>query len=245
VASGVNTHHADSYLTVELPADGTYYVHLGDTARHGGREYAYRLRISPPRPDFALRVAPSSAAMRGKGNAAVTVYALRQDGFSGDVKLSLKDPPEGFASPNVVLPKDKPMVRFPVRTTLAATERSVGLTVEGRATIAGQEVVHAAVAAEDRMQAFLWRHLVPAEEFAVLVFDPSYQPPPKRVPKPLTDEQKAAAAPAEGAEKPQFTKQQVTGRLRQLKNLFEDYLLTDDFYNRQVAECEVALSSQP
>ena len=34
--SGVNTHHADSYLMVKLPADGTYYVHLGDTPRHGG-----------------------------------------------------------------------------------------------------------------------------------------------------------------------------------------------------------------
>ena len=51
---GVNTHHADSYLMVKLPADGTYYVHLGDTARNGGEEYAYRLRISAPQPDFAL-----------------------------------------------------------------------------------------------------------------------------------------------------------------------------------------------
>ena len=53
---GVNTHHADSYLTAELPADGDYFVHLGDTTRQGGEEYAYRLRISPPRPDFALRL---------------------------------------------------------------------------------------------------------------------------------------------------------------------------------------------
>ena len=44
--AGLNTHHADSYLMVKLPADGTYYVHLGDTARNGGEEYAYRLRIS-------------------------------------------------------------------------------------------------------------------------------------------------------------------------------------------------------
>jgi hypothetical protein len=30
---------------------------------------------------------------------------------------------------------------------------------------------------EDRMQAFLWRHLVPAQDFKALVFDPSYEPP--------------------------------------------------------------------
>ena len=30
-ASGLNTDHADSYLMVKLPADGKYYIHLGDT----------------------------------------------------------------------------------------------------------------------------------------------------------------------------------------------------------------------
>ena len=67
-APGVNTHHADSYLMVKLPADGTYYVHLGDTARNGGEEYAYRLRISAPQPDFALRVVPSSVAPAQQGH---------------------------------------------------------------------------------------------------------------------------------------------------------------------------------
>ncbi len=40
------------------------------------------------------------------------------------------------------------------------------------------------------------------------------------------------------AVKPKFTKQQVAGRLRQLKLLFEEGLLTEDFYARKVAECE-------
>ncbi len=42
------------------------------------------------------------------------------------------------------------------------------------------------------------------------------------------------------AVKPKFTKQQVAGRLRQLRLLFEEGLLTEDFYARKVAECEVA-----
>ena len=42
------------------------------------------------------------------------------------------------------------------------------------------------------------------------------------------------------AVKPKFTKQQVAGRLRQLKLLFEEGLLTEDFYARKVAECEAA-----
>ena len=57
-ASGLNTDHADSYLMVKLPADGKYFIHLGDTRRQAGKEYAYRLRVSHPLPDFALRTDP-------------------------------------------------------------------------------------------------------------------------------------------------------------------------------------------
>ena len=99
---------------------------------------------------------------------------------------------------------------------------------------------------EDRMQAFLWRHLVPAEELKLLAFDPSFEPP-KRLPKPVQKSiadavQATPAAAASDAEKPKpkFTKQQVAGRLRQLKYLFEEGLLTDEFYAERVSECEAA-----
>ena len=238
---GLNTHHADSCLRVKLPADGTYYVHLGDTARNGGEEYAYRLRISAPQPDFALRVVPSGGGLRSRGSGATSVYAIRKDGFTGPIKLSLKDPPPGFQSWPVTLPADKEMVRFGVKTDLIATKQPVNLVVEGRAMIQEREVVHEAVPAEDRMQAFLWRHLVPAEELKAMVYNPSYQPPPQRVPPPPAAEPEdttAAARPAAGP--PQFTKRQVAGRLRQLKALYEEWLLTEDFYARKVAECEAA-----
>jgi hypothetical protein len=41
-ASGLHTHHADSLLLATLPADGTFFVYLGDSQRQGGPEYAYR-----------------------------------------------------------------------------------------------------------------------------------------------------------------------------------------------------------
>lgn len=47
-----------------------------------------------------------------------------------------------------------------------------------------------------------------------------------------------AVDPAAG--KPKFTKQQVAGRLRQLRQLYEEGLITEDFYARKVAECEAA-----
>lgn len=239
LGAGVNTHHADSYLMLELPADGTYYVHLGDTAGNGGEEYGYRLRISQPRPDFALRVVPSSVALRPRSSAMLTVYAIRKDGFNAPIKLGLKDPPKGFSASTVVLPDGQPLARLAFKA-LQATGQPVSLTVEGRATVAGEEIVHQAVPAEDRMQAFLWRHLVPAQDLAALVFDPSYEPPVGRVPPQLTEAQRAKAkaivAAAETAGR-KFTKGQVMGRVRSIKALYQQGLLTDEFYGERVAEC--------
>ena len=48
----------------------------------------------------------------------------------------------------------------------------------------------------------------------------------------------ANARVAAAAAKPKFTKQQIAGRLRQLKLLDEEGLLTDDFYDQKVTECE-------
>ena len=248
--SGLNTHHADSYFMAQLPANGTYYVHIGDAAGKGGEEYAYRLHISAPQPDFALRVVPSSANLRSKDSTAVSVYAIRKDGFAAPIKLDLKDPPLGFSSLSATLSGTQAMTRLSVKTDLVATQELINLTIAGCAKVGDQEIAHAAVPAEDRMQAFLWRHLVPAQDLKVLVFDPTYQPPPKRalpvrpsslveaIPAVETNTMVAAAAPATG--KPKFTKQQVASRLRNLKHLYEDGLLTDEFYWERVAECEVA-----
>ncbi len=238
--SGLNTHHADSYLTVDLPADGDYFLHLGDAMRNGGEEYAYRLRISAPQPDFALRVVPSGGGLRNRGAAQASVYVIRQDGFTGDIRVSLKDPPRGFTSPGAVLQNNSEMTRLPVRTRLTRTEQPVPLVVEGRAIVGDQVISRTAVPADDRMQAFLWRHLVPAQELLVQVFDPTYEPPPTRIPPQLTDEQLAEYGAASAGEKPKFTERQVVGRLRQLKALYEEWLLTDDFYHRKVAECRAA-----
>ena len=238
-----------SLCTPWLPTDGTYYVHIGDIARHGGEEYGYRLRISAPQPDFALRVVPSSVALRSKNSNALTVYAIRKDGFAGPIKLTFKDLPPGFTSWPVVLSATQAVGRLTLKTDLVATTKPINLTVAGTARIQGRDVTHEAVPAEDRMQAFLWRHLVPATDLKALVFDPNYQPPPKRVAhaRPRTEVQpKLVVASADSAaNKPKFTKQQVTGRLRQLKLLFEEGLLTDDFYNDKVGECEAGQLPAP
>jgi hypothetical protein len=167
--AGLTTHQADSYLRATLPADGTYYLYLGDAQHQGGPEYAYRLRVGLARPDFDLRVVPSSVSVRGGGSVPLTVYALRKDGFSGEIALALKDAPDGFTLSAATVPANQDQVQLTLKVAPMTQEAPVRVNLEGVATIQGREVAHVAVPAENMMQAFEYRHLVPAEELDVAV----------------------------------------------------------------------------
>ncbi|MCX7885849.1 MAG: PPC domain-containing protein [Verrucomicrobiae bacterium] len=168
-AAGLNTHHAASYLRVKLPATGDYFVHLTDAQRKGGPEYAYRLRISPPIHDFELRVVPSSINLRAGGTTALTVYALRKDGFQGDILLSLKNAPEGFKLGGGCIPAGQDRVRVTITAPPTPTTTPINIAIEGRARLGNQLIVREAVPADDMMQAFAYHHLVPARELKVVV----------------------------------------------------------------------------
>ena len=103
------------------------------------------------------------------------------------------------------------------------------------------------------------RLLVAASDLKVLVFDPTDQPQPRRaiparpplaITTNMTFGTNAAIATnavsgtnatvAAPAPKPKVTQQQLAGRLRQLRLLYQEGLLTDNFYNEKIAECEAA-----
>jgi len=235
VASGLNTDHADSYLMVKLPADGKYYVHVGDARRHAGKAYAYRLRISRPQPDFELRLVPSRIVMPSKKSTSLTVFAIRKDGFDGPIRLAFKDLPKGLESPGATLAAKKEMAKLAVKTTLTEMAKPVNLTIVGSAKVGDREIVHEAVPAEDRMQAFLWRHLLPAEKLPALVYNPSHRPPADRIRPLIRDEDR----PKEGSRT--LRQRSVSTYLRQIKRLYQEWLLTDKFANRQIASIEARL----
>ena len=167
--AGLVTHQADSYLRVKLPVRGTYYLRIGDAQGRGGDQFAYRLRISPPQPDFAILVTPASINVRRTGLVPITVHAVRKDGFDGPIQLSLKDAPKGFLLGGAAIPAGRNRIRM----TLAAPPmrrvptEPIPLEIVGRARAGRRNVTRAAVPAEDMMQAFGLRHLVPARELFV------------------------------------------------------------------------------
>jgi hypothetical protein len=150
-------------------------------------------------PDFELRVVPSTINARAGASVSVTVYALRKDGFSGDIALSLKDAPSGFALSGGGVPADKDEAKLMLKVPAMSIKEPVSLCMEGRAVIQGRELVRPAVPADDMMQAFFYRHLVPAKDLKVTVMGraaPPRQGPAKSSPTGPGASQKPAKSPS-------------------------------------------------
>lgn len=167
--SGLLTHQADSYLSAKLPRNGRYFVQVTDAQRHGGPSYNYGLRVSPPQPDFALCVTPSSLNAAAGRAVTVTACAMRKDGWDGDIDVVLKDAPAGFALSGARIPKGRDQVRMTLTVPRRRPGEPIALRMEGRAEIAGKTVTRQAIPADSMMQAFAYHHLVPADELMLMV----------------------------------------------------------------------------
>ncbi|MBN8218538.1 MAG: PPC domain-containing protein [Spirochaetes bacterium] len=168
--AGLVTHHADSYLSFTLPETGEYTVALRDAQGKGGKEYAYRLRLSTPRPDFRLRVTPSCASIPSGGTAALDVHVQRIDGFEGEITLSLAKGGGGATLGGGQIKTLEKVV--PITLTIPElSQESLLPQIVGTAKIGGKTVHHSAIAAEEMMQAFAYRHLVSAQELVLKVTD--------------------------------------------------------------------------
>ncbi len=179
--AGLLTHHADSHLAATLPADGVYSIRIGDTQRKGGTEFGYRLRIGPPRPDFELRVSPAELSAGAGTFVPVVVTAIRRDGFDGDIQLALKDAPSGFVLAGGVVPAGQGQVRVTLGVPPSPIAGPVSLAVVGRAVVQGKQATRVAVPADDMMQAFAYRHLVPTDALRVSVISRGATRAPVRV----------------------------------------------------------------
>lgn len=165
---GFLTHQSDSALTFTLPEDGSYTVAVYDTQGRGGEEYAYRLYLGPPVPDFELRMTPAALMVAKGGATPVAVTAIRRNGFSGEIRLLLQESSNSLTLDAGILPQGQDRVAV----TLSASAKAPGRLAPrlfGTASIGGRTVTHEAVPAENLMQAFLYQHLFPFHEETLLV----------------------------------------------------------------------------
>ncbi|MFC1763203.1 hypothetical protein ACFL6U_14135 [Planctomycetota bacterium] len=213
---GLLTHHADAYLMTDLPEQGTYYVHLSDTQNQGGPAYGYRMRVSVARPDFELRVTPSSHFVQAGGVMPLTVYVLRKDGFTGEIRLGLHQAPPGFELKGGRIPPGCDRIRMTLTAPARAPESPIALEIVGLAHVGGSVIRRTAMAADDVMQAFLYRHLVPTQELLVCVQKAKW-----RVPEVTLAGHSTVRIPAGGST-------QVQIKTRRGKALKEMKLVLDD-----------------
>jgi hypothetical protein len=171
--SGLNTHHADSYLMMTLPADGDYFLRIADAQGRGGLEYGYRLRLSPPRPDFVLRLTPSALNFRARSSATAQVQVLRRDGFTNAIALTLKEAPLGVTLSGGNISAGKDSVQITLKAPDVPASETFRIELEGHARIGAELVVRPVTPADDLMQAFFYRHLVPAQELVLTVAGPA------------------------------------------------------------------------
>ena len=160
---GILTHHADSYLMTKLPTSGHYTVEIVDSQNRGGDHYKYFLRLSSPIHDFHLIVCPSQINISENGTSLISIYAIKKDGWDGDIQLSLKNLPETFALDGATIPEGRNIIRLTLRTSSKFTNEILFPVLEGKAIVDGKEVTRIATAAEEKMQAFAYIHPVPSE----------------------------------------------------------------------------------
>lgn len=167
--SEILTHHADSKVQTTLPADGKYFIQVSDAQHNGGKSYAYRLHVRQPQPDFALLVTPSSINIPSGGAVDLCAHVVRQEGFTGPITLALNNAPKGFHINGGRIPADKDSIRFTLSAPARAIAEPLSLDISGSAQIGGEPVSHDVIPAEDMMQAFLPRHLVPSQQLLIAV----------------------------------------------------------------------------
>jgi hypothetical protein len=170
-SEGLVTHHSDSYLTYTFPAAGDYRLRIADAQGKGGDEYAYRLTVAPPQPDFLLRIRPDNPRTPQGGMTQFGVTAFRRDGFNGPIQLSLKGLPNGCTTQSEVIPAKQNETRMMLNVALRVPVGTYCPTVLGTARIDGKDLVRQASPCEEVMQAFYYMHNIPSKEFSLAVIE--------------------------------------------------------------------------
>jgi hypothetical protein len=133
----------DSRLFFDPPADGEYQVRIGDARGLGGRDFAYRLTIRPPRPSFQIHFSPTSPAVWRGGAIPISVTADRTDGFEGPISVRLEGLPRGTQAPATEIPAEETTTAFALAAgaTAPAPEKSSAFKLVASAQIEGKEVI--------------------------------------------------------------------------------------------------------
>lgn len=160
---GTATHVADPTLVLRCESAGDLRIELADACDEGGADFTYRLLIGETAPPPAL-VTPATAEIPPGGAAAFVLHlpsptayprTLRLDGDAAGLRVHPARIPPG---------QDRLLITLVAASDAAAGPRQPRLFLD-----AGDGSPQTVLFAEDQMQAFLWRHLVPVSRPVILI----------------------------------------------------------------------------
>jgi hypothetical protein len=133
----------DSRLFFDPPTDGEYKVRVGDSRGQGGSNYAYRLTVRPPRPDFSIRFDPGTPSVGKGASIPVSATATRLDGFDGPIQIKLDNLPPGFEAPPTFIEAGQESTTFALfaAPTAMIPEKAAALKLTAKAVIDGKEII--------------------------------------------------------------------------------------------------------
>ena len=122
----------DSRVHFVAPEDGDYVVRLTDVRGMGGKDFAYRLGVREPQPDFRLSADPDHPNIPAGGVVPVTVEALRLDDFDGPINVEVSGLPPGLhATRGVIGPGTVTTTILLSADAKAKLDTAVPLTITG------------------------------------------------------------------------------------------------------------------
>jgi len=128
-AAGPGDPSRDSRLEAEAGSDGVVVVTISDRSGDGGPEYAYRLSVGPPRPDFAVMLRPAGGQTASAATGALNLspgtrttlrFLVTADGRPGPISVRAEGLPPGAAAEPVLIRIPRPALfqEAPVEATL-------------------------------------------------------------------------------------------------------------------------------
>jgi WD40 repeat protein len=144
----------DSCLTFDAPADGEYQVRVADARGQTSPEFAYRLTIRPPRPDFSVSFNPTAPTIAKGAARAISVSARRIDGFDGAIKVRLVNQPPGFTAPETTIPAGENSTSFALfcEPNASVPQGQRPLRIVARATVDDKEITREASGAVPKFE---------------------------------------------------------------------------------------------
>jgi len=136
---------SDSRVTFTAPAAGAYVVRVRDARNIGGDQFAYRLTVRRPAPDFRVSVGGANPTVAAGSGKRFTVDLDRIDGFEGEVRVDIGGLPEGFrvSTPIVIQAGHRSAEGVLFAATDAkqpAAEANAKVMVQATAMLDGKEV---------------------------------------------------------------------------------------------------------